>query len=152
MKTLNILLILAVSVLILTGVVVFAARNIFPKPSADLKMIKINQTKIFVQVADTPLARSNGLSGQTGLNPNQGMLFLFESPGIYAFWMRGMLIPLDFVWINNHRITQITSNIKPQDFQPPKTLAPNAPVDAVLEINAGAAEKLNIKTGDNVEY
>lgn len=117
-----------------------------------LKTLQINTAKILVETVQTPEARNKGLSGRINLPQNQGMLFLFEQPSFYAFWMKEMNFPLDFIWINDGHVVQVNQNVKPEDYQPPKSLSANQPVDAVLEINAGMAHKLNIKIGDEVNY
>lgn len=122
------------------------------KNSDNLKTLKINSSKIFIEIADSHQKRSQGLSGRPILPENQGMLFIFDQPDYYSFWMKGMLLPLDFVWISNKQVAETTQNVQPQDYQPPKTITPSQPVDAVLEINAGMVQKLNIKAGDKIEY
>ncbi len=120
--------------------------------SRELKELKVANTKIFVEVKKTPKERQKGLSGRKNLPENQGMLFVFEKPGYYAFWMKDMNFALDFIWIKDNKIVEITKNVKPEDYQPPKTLIPQNEVDMVLEVNAGFVKKNNIKVGDIIEY
>jgi len=122
------------------------------RSASGLRPLHINDTKIFVEVADTVQKQAQGLSGRDSLPENQGMLFVFNQPNYYSFWMKEMKFPLDFVWIDNKQVAEITQNVQPQDYQPPKTLTPKEKVDMVLEINAGEAEKLNIKVGDKIIY
>jgi uncharacterized membrane protein (UPF0127 family) len=122
------------------------------KPAEGLKPLYINDYKILVEVADTTQKQIQGLSGRSSLPEDQGMLFLFSWPDYYSFWMKGMNFPLDFVWIANKQVIEISQNIQPQDFQPPKNLTPQQKVDMVLEINAGQAEKLNMKVGDKILF
>src|SRR4030042_2564613 len=70
--------------------------------SSNFKTAQINGQKIFVEIADTPEKRSQGLSGRDNLSQNQGMLFIFNQPAIPSFWMKDMNFPLDFIWINNN--------------------------------------------------
>lgn len=122
------------------------------RPVSGLKSLYINDSKILVEVADTDQKRARGLSGRDSLSQNRGMLFVFSYPDHYSFWMKDMNLPLDFIWIANKQIVEITRNVRPQDFQPPKTLTPKEKIDMVLEINAGLAEKLNIKIGDKILF
>lgn len=128
----------------------FLGYKLFFKPK--FKTIKIGQAKISVEIADTPEKKAKGLSGRTSLPENQGMLFVFEKPDYYSFWMKDMFIPLDFVWISNSQVVEITQNVKPEDYQPPKALTPQNEVNQVLEIKAGLAQKLNLKLGDKVTF
>jgi hypothetical protein len=44
------------------------------------------------------------------------MLFIFESEGLYSFWMKGMRFPLDMVWINAEcAVVDITKEVPPPD-------------------------------------
>ncbi len=119
---------------------------------ANTKEIKIGNAEINAEIADTPLKRAKGLSGRDGLPEKSGMLFIFENSGYHYFWMKDMLIPLDFIWINNSRVIDTKENVKPEDYQPPKTLASQDEVNMVLEVNAGFVQKENIKIGDGIEF
>jgi uncharacterized membrane protein (UPF0127 family) len=118
----------------------------------NLKLLKINSSEIFAEIADTSQKRNQGLSGRASLPRNQGMLFIFDRPDRHSFWMKDMNFPLDFVWINKNRVIEITENVRPPDFQPPQSLTPKNPADMVLEINAGLAKKINIKIGDKINF
>ncbi len=114
----------------------------------------LNNDKIFVEIADTPEKSARGLSGRGNLRENSGMLFTFSKQDqIPSFWMKGMLIPLDFIWINDDEVVQIDRNIQPEPGVSDRDLKiykPNVPIDYVLEVNAGYCEKNGIKVGDNV--
>ena len=113
-------------------------------------VLSINQTKIIAEISDNPFKKTKGLSGRDFLPENQGMLFVYNKEDYYSFWMKNMNFPLDFIWINNNRVVEITENVLPKDYQPPKILRPSQKVNMVLEVNAGFAKKNNIKTGDIV--
>ncbi len=53
-----------------------------------------------VELAKTPEERSRGLMSIKSLASDKGMLFIFEKEGIFPFWMKNTLIPLDIIWIN----------------------------------------------------
>lgn len=116
------------------------------------KILKINDAIFAVEVADTPGSRAKGLSGRESLGENRGILFVFDEPGYYSFWMKDMLISLDFIWINNDEIVQVNENIRPEDYPPPKYFTPKYPADSVLEVNSGTIKKFNIKPGDKVSF
>ncbi|MFI5240850.1 MAG: DUF192 domain-containing protein [Microgenomates group bacterium] len=124
-----------------------------PSPSA--KEIKVGNVNLNVSVADNAQKRAKGLSGTESLNENGGILFVFDSENASpSFWMKDMLIPLDIIWINDGKVVQIDKNA-----QPPEKGAKDSSlllykskvkVDYVLEVNAGFAEKNNIKVGTDV--
>ncbi len=116
------------------------------------KILKIGKTQILVEIADTPQKQAQGLSFRKSLPENQGMLFVFEKPSFYYFWMKDMNFPLDFIWINSNEVVDITKNVKPEDFQPPNSFTSRVETDKVLEVNAGFVEKFKIKIGDKISF
>lgn len=111
--------------------------------------ITINGISLDVEIAATPSQRQKGLSSRSSLAVNTGMLFVFNSPDRYQFWMKDMNFPLDFIWIRNGRAVQLSTNIP--STQPPVILTPNQPVDQILEVPAGFIDKNGIKVGDEVQ-
>jgi uncharacterized membrane protein (UPF0127 family) len=112
--------------------------------------VTIGSAEVQVEIADTQAARIQGLSGRECLPENHGMLFVFDGPDRYAFWMKDTLMPLDFLWIRQGAVVQITENVQPADFQPPRTLSPRRPVDEVMELKAGTVKNLGIEVGDRM--
>jgi len=119
--------------------------------NSNLHTIRINNTEILVEIAQNEQQRTKGLSGRNFLPKNQGMLFIFDKPDYYPFWMKDMLISLDFIWINEDKIVQLNKNVKPEDFQHPNTLQPRTPIDQVLEVNAGFIDKNQININDIIK-
>lgn len=119
-----------------------------------LKILNSDETAavLRVEIADSTEERKRGLSGRNTLSQNKGMLFVFSEPDFYKFWMKDMNFGLDFIWINGDEIIEVTKNVKSEDYQPPDVLVPKEKIDKVLEVNAGEAERLNIKTGDKIEF
>ena len=117
------------------------------------KAISIRNHKFTVEVADTDTLRVKGLSGRKNLDKNSGMLFVFQKPSFYSFWMKGMNFPLDFIWINDETIVDLTENvpISKEDKTRMSTYTSGVPVDKVLEVKAGTVESLKIVVGDKVE-
>lgn len=115
--------------------------------------IKVDQASVKVEIRDTEAGRNLGLSGRTSLGENEGMLFVFNQPAAYEFWMKDMNFPLDFVWINNGLVVDLSEHIPAPDKlanEPPMTVRPKEPVNWVLEVNSGWIERHQIKTGDQV--
>ena len=78
------------------------------------------------------------------------MLFEYAKPKKVSMWMKNTSIPLDIIFISQQGIiTKIHPNAEPFSEQ---SIPSAKPIIAVLEINAGLAEKLNIKVGDVVDY
>ena len=110
-----------------------------------------------VEISHTPETRAQGLSGRPSLPEGYGMLFVFEYAAEHSFWMKDMLIPLDFVWISaDCAAVDVTMDVPPPA---PGTetgdlplYRPSAPVLYVLEIDAGLVDELGIRVGDRVSF
>ena len=101
-----------------------------------------------VEVARTRKQQSRGLMYRRRLPADSGMLFVYRPPERAAMWMENTLIPLDMLFIgNDNRIVKIAERTMPLS----RTIirAP-VPVRGVLELNAGTASRLGIRTGDKV--
>ena len=117
------------------------------------KEILVGGQKLSVEIAVTPEELAKGLGGRESLGENQGMLFIFAKPSVYSFWMKDMKISLDFIWILNDKIIDITENVPPpkNSLAPLPIYQPKEAADKVLEVNAGWVASHGIKTGDEVQ-
>jgi uncharacterized membrane protein (UPF0127 family) len=116
--------------------------------------VTINSATFKVEIAKTQTELMNGLSGRNSLAQDQGMLFVFEKPSNYSFWMRGMKIPLDFVFIKDNKVVRVFENVPAAaagDANPPQ-FGSDVVSDKILEINAGLVKKYKIKAGDTVTF
>lgn len=108
-----------------------------------------------IELADTKEKRSLGLGGRASLPADAGMLFIMEQRNKPTFWMKGMLIPLDFIWIDGERVVDIQQNIQPpaagQSDQSLQLFSPIASVDKMLEVNAGFVARTGVKVGDLIK-
>lgn len=112
---------------------------------------RVGEVEFDLDVANNAISRARGLSGREPLGENEGMLFIFEKPDIYSFWMKGMKFPLDIIWISEGRVVEISENLPPAIFPDLKTYSPTQPVNMVLEVNAGTVRSCGIKLGDSLE-
>src|SRR3989344_8724609 len=64
-----------------------------------VERVSIGGVEYTLEMANTDAVRAKGLSGRDELCLRCGMLFVFEQPGQYAFWMKDMRLPLDIVWL-----------------------------------------------------
>ncbi len=124
------------------------SKNFIPE---DIKYVRIAGQSIKVDLALTAVEQQKGLGGRNGLKENEGMLFVFDQPGKYYFWMKGMNFPIDIIWIGEDmKVVYIKKNAQPEAFW--ETYGPDTNVKYVLEIIAGFSEKNNLKVGDNVLF
>lgn len=116
----------------------------YPLPTTELR---INEAVLTVEIAKTIEDKQLGLSGRSSLPENHGMIFTFEQPGFYPFWMKEVNFPLDIIWLNkDFEVVTIRKNLSPDTY--PETFAPTAHSVYVLEANAGFADKYEVKLGD----
>lgn len=115
------------------------------------QQIKLANVVLNVNVANTEKAREQGLSGRAYLTPDTGMLFIFDVPDKYAFWMKDMNFPIDIIWLDeNLKVVDIQKNADPSSY--PKTFKPRENVKYVLEVVSGFSEKNNLKIGDVLQF
>ncbi len=115
--------------------------------------VVIAGTKIGVEVATTNQAVTKGLSGRLYLPADKGMLFIFSKPDLYRFWMPDMHFAIDIVWIQAGKVVAINSDVSPVfDPEHPVLYSPPRPVQYVLELNAGFANRNGLKAGDEVSF
>lgn len=114
----------------------------------------MNGHTIRLELALTESEKERGLSYRDSLPADTGMLFVYNHPDLYGFWMKGMRFPLDFIWINGNTVVEISRNIpNPQnEATQPVSLAPLIAADKVLELNAGIADKLGVSVGDLIQF
>ncbi len=116
--------------------------------------VRIGQQYITADVAKDEPTREKGLGGRADLGINDGLLFIFPQAGNYGFWMKGMLIPIDLVWIAGGKIVGFEENMQPPAPGTPdadlKVYYPPQSVDRVLELRAGRVRLLQANIGDPV--
>jgi uncharacterized membrane protein (UPF0127 family) len=103
-----------------------------------------------IEVMTTFQERARGLMFRRSLPENSGMLFLYDRPEPAAMWMKNTFIPLDMVFIApGGTVHRIEKNTEPFST---KTISSDGSIIAVLELNAGAADRIKLKPGDRVIY
>jgi uncharacterized membrane protein (UPF0127 family) len=64
-----------------------------------------------IELARTPEEQQKGLSNRASLPEDHGMLFLFDKPAPYGFWMKEMRFPLDIIFIKNKTVVTVDENL-----------------------------------------
>ncbi len=123
---------------------------------SDLKKAYVGKDLVWVKIARTDQERKQGLSGVEKLAENEGMLFILPEKQIPNFWMKEMNFALDFVWIANNKVVDISENVPaPAPNSSSDKIArvqPKMPVDMVLEINTGWVKKHKVKIGGELLF
>jgi len=113
--------------------------------------VTINNSSIDVDVSDNACKRELGLSGRKTLAFGEGMIFVFDFPGNYGFWMQDMNFPLDIVWVDaDLHITGIEKNLSPQTY--PEVFGRKYLAQYVLELPAGYSDANDLKVGNKIIF
>ena len=109
--------------------------------------------EISAQVVQSEEERKRGLMFRENLDENEGMLFVFAEEDFHSFWMKNMVIPLDFIWLDREkRIVHIEKNVPPCKQEPCPTYTSKVPAMFFLELKAGSVEKRKLKKLDRLDF
>ena len=109
---------------------------------------KTSEHQIQIEIARTLDEMRTGLMFRKSMDENAGMLFDYQTERPVTMWMKNTYIPLDMLFIKKDgTIHRIERNTTPHS---EKRIPSGSPVAAVLELNAGTANRLNISAGDTV--
>ena len=126
------------------------ASSILPASALQKGRVVIDgRVTIDVEVARSLEEQAKGLGGRSSLKKGTGMVFPYDGPGPRAFWMMGMLIPLDILWIRGGSIVAIEAKIPPPSPDTPLAVYSHV-ADLVLEVPAGYAHETGIRVGQPV--
>lgn len=127
------------------------ANRILSQESLQTTVLEIGGEQFTTYIADTSESRTRGLSDVVTLGENEAMLFVFDQPGIYKFWMKDMNFPIDMVWLDSEkRIVHIESNVSPESF--PQSFGPSKESRYVIEFTAGTVELLGVLVEDYISF
>lgn len=123
-------------------------------------LVSFPTVDVRVEVAASVIDHARGLGGHAPLGATDGMIFVFETPGFYAFWMKGMTFNLDILWIDGAadglKVVHIASDVPafPTDIPDGRlpTYSPSRASRYVLEVNAWFAQDHGIAVGTPVTF
>lgn len=117
--------------------------SIFRNTSDSLKI------HLDIEIANNEYETQTGMMYRNSMKNNQGMLFVFDDAKERAFYMKNTRIPLDIIYINNHKIVSFQKNAQPFN---ETSLPSNTATKHVLEVNAGLADSWGLKVGDSLSF
>jgi hypothetical protein len=128
-----------------------AAQTRPSEPEVVLRSGAGQELRVKVELARSDAERSRGLMYRQSLEPGRGMLFIFERPSRLHFWMKNTYIPLDMLFIDEHkRVIYVEENAEPL------TLDQRGPSDAdsqyVLEVPGGWCHAHGVGPGIEVRF
>ena len=130
-----------------------AAPSVTSNNSTATDQIMITGVNLTVEIAKTPSAQEEGLSGRSTLPIDHGMLFVFDHQDYWTFWMIDMKFPLDIIWFNSaHQVVFFIQNLPPCTPDNCPTYTPDAAAMNVLEVNAGFVATHHITLGTTFTF
>ncbi len=109
--------------------------------------LRFGDCRLDTEVAMTDTERATGLANRPVIASDFAMLFPFndEKP---LFWMKGMLVPIDIVWVDGREVVKIDASLPADDgaahYYPPQS------IDWVVEVAAGRAAECGVKIGSKL--
>ncbi len=109
-----------------------------PSPPVSSKTwfdLKVGKTPFRAQLAVSQEEMMTGLMHRPSLGENDGMLFVYGTPGRMSFWMKNTHIPLDVGFFTPDRILREVVSMKPYDLTPVHSSRED--ISYALEMNLG---------------
>jgi uncharacterized protein len=128
----------------------FAQNNspMAPQPPLPTIKVKAGMFVVTAEVAKEPGERSMGLMFRQTMEPDHGMLFVFDRSDVHCFWMRNTLLPLTIAWLSDDGTIVSMADMKPKTED---NNCPTAPAKFALEMNQGWFKKKGLKVGSKLK-
>ena len=149
MKRIFLSVVLFFGIIALLTYVSFQKTTVSQPVAAD--RVTIGNAIFTVVIADTDAERTLGLSGRTTLDPDTGLLFIFENPSRAGIWMKDMNIPIDILWFDQDlKLISVKENATPASY--PDIFYPTKNALYVLEVPTGTIRSHNISIGQQATF
>lgn len=126
------------------------------KPSLKTTSATIGEESYDLYIVESSEDMKRGLARFDRIEKNQGMLFIFDQPGRYTFFMKDMKFDIDIIFLDEMgKVITIHQNVKKESYKGPfdyEEYKPYEPAKFVVELVAGEVAKNKIKTGDKVNF
>ena len=116
-------------------------------PYMPLVRVDFGKHSVLAEVPVSSAQRIKGLGGRRALRPGHGMLFIFHGMPL-SMCMRDMKFPLDFVWLDQGKVSQISPDVPPGGDS--VTVRSQGDAQMVLEVPAGWAQEHGVHVGQAV--
>lgn len=130
--------------LLITAGLAGAIAQTAPQPRLPTAKLTAGMHVITAEVAATPYSRSVGLMFRDKLDPNHGMLFVFEDKAARCFWMRNTLIPLAIAFLDDDGTITNIAEMRPKSDD---SHCAQRPVRYALEMESGWFARRGLTTG-----
>lgn len=96
--------------------------------------------RLFVRVLRTAEEMAAGMRGKTSFEGWDGLLFVHSEPGFFRYTMKGVLLPLDIIFLDDRGLVVCICEMNPG----PRTIENKYPARFVLELPRGTASTGNL--------
>ncbi len=111
-------------------------------------ILRVGEHPFRVELAVTDEERQRGLMFRRELEPDAGMLFVFEESALRTFWIKDTPLSLSIAYIDARgRILEI-HDMEPHSLTPVRS---RYPARYALEVNQGRFRELGIRPGDRID-
>jgi uncharacterized membrane protein (UPF0127 family) len=118
---------------------------------AKTRTLQVGKASYTLEQAITSNEQKQGLSGRRAMSKNHGMLFVFQHEDQQCFWMKDMHFPLDIIWMDaDRRVVFLAQYVDPSTY--PRTFCSGDPAAYVIELPAGAVQRLRIHKGQVLNF
>ena len=117
-------------------------------PALSLVELTAGIHRIHAELADTDASRARGLMFRESLEPNHGMLFVFDRAEANCMWMRNTLLPLSVAFIADDGSIV---NIEEMKARTDDTHCSARPVRYALEMAGGWFKARGLKPGSRIQ-
>ena len=115
------------------------------RSEADASLVDLD-----IEIASSDYEIQTGLMYRKEMGDRQGMLFIFQEEAPHSFYMKNTLIALDILFIDKDLvIKKIHRNAEPLN---ESGIPSGGPVQYVLEVKAGMADRWGLREGDLIKY
>lgn len=138
--------------LAIAGLAAAVLLTLAPASAATLEKMTVETAsgphEFMVEIAVSEEQREVGLMYRRSLPADRGMLFDFGRTDDAAMWMKNTYLPLDMLFLDEAgRVAHIATNAEPLST---RIIPSGGPVRYVVELLAGAADRIGVRTGDRV--
>lgn len=117
----------------------------------DTRTVRLGTNTFKLELATTPAQHAVGLSGRDTIDPNGGMLFVFDTPAQYCFWMKDTHISLDILWLDREgQVIDLIENVDPASY--PESFCPDKDASYVVELPAGSVTSSGVVVGTRTDF
>ena len=125
-------------------------------PSLKTTSATIGEGSYDLYIVESSEDTKRGLARFDRIEKNQGMLFIFDQPGRYTFFMKDMKFDIDIIFLDEMgKVITIHQNVKKESYKGPfdyEEYKPYEPAKFVVELVAGEVSRNMLKIGDKVNF